>query len=344
MEVDEKFEINETERCNKRKCSSSNNFYSVCKSGDYKRAELMVRDIKNHPNLGLWAACEGGHLDIVNLMIAHGACEWSRALERACCSGNLEIVQLLLSKIGKSNHRLILASFRDTIDNGLQNACEHGHLEIVQCLIQKHRGTLYEGMTIAYYAGHFQIVEYLCKHVRSCHGVLRAACFRGDLKTVQRLLQFNISSKDDLELGLDMACQGGHLNIVELMIENGATDIEYGFVLACDAGHLHVARFLIEKGIGDLNRAMSKTRHPDIFDLLITHGATEFDKLDRTMTAEMLNRGHVHIQNQHTDALVAERVQRQNETENALTEIMTFSGSLFDLELFSLILPYVAFE
>lgn len=45
---------------------------------------------------GFEGACEGGHLDIVKLMIAHGADDWNHGLTYACISGNKEIINLII--------------------------------------------------------------------------------------------------------------------------------------------------------------------------------------------------------------------------------------------------------
>lgn len=49
-------------------------------------------------NYGLYAACEGGHKDIVELMITKGADDWNWDLKNACRGGYKELVELMVSK------------------------------------------------------------------------------------------------------------------------------------------------------------------------------------------------------------------------------------------------------
>jgi ankyrin repeat protein len=48
--------------------------------------------------LGLSGACEGGNIEIVNLMIKKGADDWDDGLDYACDGGYTEIVKLMLIK------------------------------------------------------------------------------------------------------------------------------------------------------------------------------------------------------------------------------------------------------
>src|ERR1700690_1304101 len=49
-------------------------------------------------NLGLRGACEGGHLDLVMMMISRGANDWNFGLEYACRGGNIALVELMISR------------------------------------------------------------------------------------------------------------------------------------------------------------------------------------------------------------------------------------------------------
>lgn len=58
------------------------------------------------------------------------------------------------------------------------------------------------------------------------------------------------------DYGLRGACFGGHLDIVNLAILNGATELSSGLRNACYNGHFEIARFLISKGANNLNLAL----------------------------------------------------------------------------------------
>ena len=67
--------------------------FSNAKCGHYERC---LSDGK--PNDGLWGACEGGHIAIVNLMIANGADNWNGGLSGACGGGHADFANLMIAK------------------------------------------------------------------------------------------------------------------------------------------------------------------------------------------------------------------------------------------------------
>ncbi len=72
--------------------------------------ELMIEKMTGNPisdtetlgypdwNDGLYYACEGGHMDIVELMIERGATNWNDGLHNACCGGHIDIAKLMIEK------------------------------------------------------------------------------------------------------------------------------------------------------------------------------------------------------------------------------------------------------
>ena len=55
-------------------------------------------------------------------------------------------------------------------------------------------------------------------------------------------------------MGLGGACDGGHRELAELMIEKGATDWNWGLMDACYGGHRDLAEWMIAKGADPYNR------------------------------------------------------------------------------------------
>ncbi|GAG91534.1 unnamed protein product, partial [marine sediment metagenome] len=73
---------------------------------------------------------------------------------------------------------------------------------------------------------------------------------------------------------------GGHINIVKLMIEKGATDFNLGMFKAAIGGHMDIVKLMIEKGAHNFNLAMegaASEGHMDIVKLMIEKGATYFN-------------------------------------------------------------------
>jgi hypothetical protein len=49
-------------------------------------------------NSGLFGACVGGHLQLVNLMIENGANAWNNSLKGACIGDHISLVNLMIKK------------------------------------------------------------------------------------------------------------------------------------------------------------------------------------------------------------------------------------------------------
>lgn len=65
----------------------------------------------------------------------------------------------------------------------------------------------------------------------------------------------------DWENGLYGACQGGYLNIIELMIEKGANDWNKGLIGACYGGHMDMVKLMIQKGVTECYCEKSIDQH-----------------------------------------------------------------------------------
>ena len=71
--------------------------------------------------------------------------------------------------------------------------------------------------------------------------------------------------------GMYEAAKKGHMDIVKLMIEKGATLRNAGLRGAAKGGHIDVVKYLIEKGANDLNNGLfyaAKGGHIDIVEFL----------------------------------------------------------------------------
>lgn len=63
---------------------------------------------------GMACASRGGHFDIINIMIAHGANNWDFSMIHACYYGQFEVVEFMIAK-GATNW-----------NSGLSGACVSG--------------------------------------------------------------------------------------------------------------------------------------------------------------------------------------------------------------------------
>ncbi len=85
---------------------------------------------------------------------------------------------------------------------------------------------------------------------------------------------------DEWNWGLEGACKGGHLDIIELMIDKGAN---WGLEGACKGGHLDIIELMIEKGAKDWNWGLEgacEGGHLDIIKLMIKKGAEPLDEYE----------------------------------------------------------------
>ncbi len=96
--------------CWSEKCD----FYDLCFYGNYEKISTIEND---DWNWGLRGACEGGHMDMVELMIERGATNWNYGLYGACRGGHMDIVELMIER-GAANWNC-----------GLYYACYGGHMK-----------------------------------------------------------------------------------------------------------------------------------------------------------------------------------------------------------------------
>jgi hypothetical protein len=75
-----------------------------------------------------------------------------------------------------------------------------------------------------------------------------AACLAGNTNKVLRCLQFGTP---DVNVGMKLACRGGHLELVKLLIDRGANEFQHGLACACrGVGNLQVVKLMLEKMSG----------------------------------------------------------------------------------------------
>ena len=106
---------------------------------------------------------------------------------------------------------------------------------------------------------------------------LRATCvfFRSTIADTAKKIR-GIS----VDIALSWAAEGGHRDIVELMIEKGATNFDWPLCYAARGGHRDIVELMIEQGASYLNGALysaAYANHRDIVMLMIEKGATNLN-------------------------------------------------------------------
>ncbi|KAJ7059443.1 hypothetical protein C8F01DRAFT_1295268 [Mycena amicta] len=273
-----------------------------------KHFRINIGDYGN----ALQAASDGGHPDIVRLLLEHGADvnmqggHDGNALQAASHSGHLDVVRLLLEHGADVNAQggHYGNALRRHYENALQAASAGGHLDVVRLLLEhgadvNTQGGGYRNALQATSAGgHLDVVRLLLEHGADVNtqggdyrNALQAASTGGHLDVVRLLLEHDAdvnAQGGPYGNALQAASDGGHLNIVRLLLEHGA-DVNaqgghYGNALqaASARGHPDVVRLLLEHG-ADVNaqgghyanalQAASWEGHPDVVQLLLEHGA-----------------------------------------------------------------------
>jgi ankyrin repeat protein len=112
------------------------------------------------------AAC--GHVNILRLLIAHGANAWVRLgqpLSDASEIGHTEVVRILLDAMGDMTGR-------DDLELALKSACRNGHLGVVRALIDRGADIHTETdapLRFASFNGHWDVVKFLLDNKANVH-------------------------------------------------------------------------------------------------------------------------------------------------------------------------------
>jgi hypothetical protein len=126
-------------------------FIGACSSGDTKCArQLIERGVDcDGGKLGLFHACVGHHIDIIDMIHAQKWYYPNHGLWGACYGGHME---LALSFIGAGADNMI---------GGLYNACSGGHLNIAKLILSHGIDDYTMGFNIACVNNRLEIVKYI---------------------------------------------------------------------------------------------------------------------------------------------------------------------------------------
>ncbi|KAJ7763139.1 ankyrin repeat-containing domain protein [Mycena maculata] len=236
----------------------------------------------------LQAAIQGGHIDIVQILLENGAkitaAHKSTLLQAASRSGSEDAVQLLLgngAEVGRTNETILGVS----PTNIVQLLLEHG-AEVNKEILRYHNrfwGDRDTGDGSPCNRGNTQIVR--VRKATDRFTLLHAASKSRSKDLVKFLLdngaEVNAANQDG-QTALDIAIQSGDAETVRVLLEKGATDAQEGYNSAlCSAsksGCIDIVQLLLAKGtevngsgafLGDALRSASKCGYIDIVQLLL---------------------------------------------------------------------------
>jgi len=113
---------------------------------------------------------------------------------------------------------------------------------------------------------------------------LEKACEKGDIDVVKKLLKKSFPEREGignyLNWGLHCACSKKQMEIVKLMIAEGASFFRFAMITACDEGSLDVVKFLVEKGFCEWNVGLyeaCKSGNLKIGEYMIEKGANDWN-------------------------------------------------------------------
>lgn len=164
--------------------------------------------------------CQGGNVDVVQLMISKGIYDYNSGLDGACRGGHIDIVKMMLEKVNKEKMWGVGWQW----NYAFTYACEGGNIDIVKMMIDRGAHYFYNGFVIACEKGYMDIVELLIS-----------------------------KGEKNWDAGFYCACKGGHMNIIELMISKGTKAFNWGFEGACTGGQLDIVKSMISKGGNSLD-------------------------------------------------------------------------------------------
>jgi ankyrin repeat protein len=247
-------------KMNLPKSFNHKNIIEYCLKNDIDN--IFTCNIKNDAKEIFDNACKDGDMDTVKFMIQNDTPDFNSGLYHACQGGHMIIIDLLIEEGA------------DDWDLGLDGACEGGHMDIVTLMSEKDA----QGFDSLYHA-----------------------CKGGNRDSINFLVEQ--AAKDwrricDWDRGLVGACEGGHIDLVKLIIEDtnntdgGANDLQHIIqegindlpnITEEDVNDL---QHILQQGINDLRHAAEdsntlidgleyacKGGHMDIVKLLIEKGA-----------------------------------------------------------------------
>lgn len=96
--------------------------YGACRGKQLDLIEWMIELGADNLNYGLGGACDGGHMDIAVMMVELGARGFNTGLNSACCGGHIELAQYMV-QLGA-----------DKFDEALERAKIYGHKDLIEWL------------------------------------------------------------------------------------------------------------------------------------------------------------------------------------------------------------------
>ncbi|KAJ7872181.1 ankyrin repeat-containing domain protein [Mycena olivaceomarginata] len=284
-------------------------------------------DLKEVGCQALQKASKKGHIDIVCLLLENGInvnTDGCPALHEAFRADHIDILRLLLQNGAKANAdglTLQQASKKGRADLALQEASWGGHTDIVRLLLDNGAKVNADGcraLQDAAQRGCTDIVRLLLEnganYANGCQALQKASeaghtgiaghCRKLPGEAVQPWCAFSSENGADANTdggyALVTACVQGHMNIIHLLLQNGAdANGCQALQKASKAGNAGIVRLLLETALMSMQigmhwRVASGEGNIDIVRLLLESGADPDTNGGRALQ-EASGRGHAEV-------------------------------------------------
>ena len=194
----------------------------------------------------------------------------------AASNGNIHIVKLLLNLRDNNKYcdidwdtdcdatliiKMYMNSYADhDIHSAISSAAENGYIDIVRILLDYGCTITSDTLENAACGGYTDILQLLFD---------RGA---GDI---------DWTIDNPIEFSLTYAAECGDINVVRILLDNGATNLNYVIECAACFGHIDIVQLLLDNGADNYNSSMreaARNGYINIVRLLLLYGANNYQE------------------------------------------------------------------
>ena len=165
------------------------------------------------------------------------------------------------------------------------------------------RGTIFTSVALysACALGHREVIDTIMSRVPELdyNGCLRDACYGGRRDIVDLLIERGASEWNE---GLYGACYMNNVALIDLMISRGANDWEGGLRESCRGGHVKIVREMIARGASNFNESLKNACY-GFYDIVKLLTINDDCKIDAEIRADFIG-GHRELIGQETQDII----------------------------------------
>lgn len=214
-------------------------------------------------NQGLLDAARNGSIELTNYFLFKGANKYGSAMVEASKHGHTSIVKLMIdldSRKSSMTHK----DYKVALDNAVENA----NSEMISILLQNGANSS-NAIVISARKGFISYVEFF---YNLGQGLSETALLEAAKYNHREIVNFLILKGVDPIFAFKGACEGGHKEIIDELINLGIFNYNYGMTYSAKGGHKDLVNYFIDKGGDDYYNALnaaSRNGHIDIVKYLI---------------------------------------------------------------------------